>query len=83
MDDVIYNLLLHLPIPDIGICSQINKQFNKVTKYEQLWKNLYLKNYLDKDIIDTYYETCKTYCSMLKLNKYHTIIIFLFLVYQL
>ena len=69
MDDIYYNILTFLEIPNIYNCCQINKQFYNVTKYEQLWKKYYLDNYDDYDIVNNYYDTCKKYYCMLKLNE--------------
>lgn len=69
MDDIYYNILLHLPINDIFNACQTNKQFYKVSKYEQLWKHIYITNNCDNEIVDTYYNTCRIYYCILKLNK--------------
>ena len=64
MEDIYYNIFILLPFKDIYSCSQVNKQFNKVTKFEQLWKHLYLSHYQNYDFLNNYYETCKLYKSL-------------------
>lgn len=64
--DTIYCILNYLSLHDILTCILINKQFNKVSKCELIWKGLSNKDFPDK-IDKNYYEN---YASHYKLNKF-------------
>jgi Leucine-rich repeat (LRR) protein len=60
MQDIIYNILLYLPVKDIGKCSLVNKVFHNATRSEVLWHKLYMKKFYDTGIFKiNYYETYK------------------------
>src|ERR1700684_1106330 len=67
IDDVIFCFHTFLNIPDIIKCSAINKQFNKISKHEILWKSLFVYNFYNVNCNINYY---KTYKSCHILNKF-------------
>lgn len=65
--DTIFCILEHLSrFGDILSCTVINKQFNKASKNELIWKRLSEIHYLGK-IDNNYYENFK---SRYKLNRF-------------
>lgn len=40
MQDILYNIFLHLPPPDIITCMSVNKFFNKCALQPWVWKPL-------------------------------------------
>lgn len=70
MNDVYYNILSHGEIIDIYNWSQVDTTLYKVSKFETLWKNIYLNNYSDQPIIENYYNTCRIYYLLTSLKKY-------------
>lgn len=68
MDDIYYNILLNLDIVDIGVCGSVDKTFNKVSKLEMLWMKIYFLNFGGYNMNGTYYDMCKRYYCILKLN---------------
>lgn len=59
MDDIYYNIFTHLFIGDIIKCSLVNKQFNKISRLDILWKYVFIKNFNNNIFKENYYETCK------------------------
>lgn len=72
MNDIYFCICKLLRFCDIFYISQVNKTFYGITKSESLWKYFYENIRDDFDIIDTYYNTCKTFTLLLILdNKFH------------
>src|ERR1700679_198681 len=67
INDVIFCFCTSLNIPNIIKCSAINKQFNKISKHEILWKSLFVCNFYNVNCNINY---CKTYKSYHILNKF-------------
>src|ERR1700734_2023577 len=67
IDDVIFCFHTSLNIPSIIKCSIINKQFNKISKHEILWKSLFVNNFYNVNCNINYHKTYKIYCV---LNKF-------------
>ena len=60
MNDIYYNIVLHLPIKDIIKCRLVNGTFYNIIKSEFLWKNIYVLNFNNTNIFKiNFYETCK------------------------
>ncbi len=69
MQDTYYDIFKYLSINDIYQCSMVCKDFNKVTNYETLWKEIYLKNFKDEKLFGSYYDTCKKYQNIIKFSN--------------
>src|ERR1700734_1665510 len=61
IDDVIFCFHTSLNSPNIIKCSTINKQFNKISKHEILWKSLFVHNFYNVNCNINYYKTYKSY----------------------
>jgi Leucine-rich repeat (LRR) protein len=79
MDDVIQYIFTFLKVENILLCTQVDKNFNKISKNESLWKNLIPYYFKTRIFRNNYYETFKI-CHELKTktkghpNKDHTYI---------
>lgn len=69
MDDTIFNVLMFLDVNDIIWCSLVNKNFNRVCKWNLLWKVMMKRKFKDVKLFkDDYYETYKL-CHGVKILK--------------
>lgn len=67
--ECVYEILLYSNPKEILLCSCINNIFNDLCHLESLWRNQ--NSSKDKDIFNknSYYETCKLYCLLVKLKN--------------
>ena len=61
IDDVIFCFCTSLNVPNTIKCSIINKQFNKISKHEILWKSLFVCNFYNVNCNINYHKTYKSY----------------------
>ena len=71
MEDIYYYIFTSLQISDIYYVSQVNKEFYKVTKLEQLWCTYYFKYCNNLNFINNYYDTCKKHTLLTNLINNH------------
>lgn len=70
MEDIYYNILLHLPVKDIVKCRLVNKVFCRIINSESLWQNIYHKNFSHTNLLKTNYrDECKLYTLLQILHK--------------
>ena len=70
-NDIIYEIIKHLPLKDLNNCSSINHQFNSVYKNDYLWKCKCENDIgkMDKLFNGNYYECYKRWYGLNKLIK--------------
>lgn len=69
MNDIYLNIFKLLDFGDIFQCIQVCKTFYIASQNNMLWHYFYNCYYENKKIIGNYYDTCKKYCIMNKINN--------------
>ena len=73
MEDVLSHIFSYMTLEEINRCSEVSKEYNRVSRSEYLWLKMLETDYKDnynKFIKKTKYETYKGCYNLCKITKY-------------